>query len=497
MNELKGSGSLQFLPRGGAEFADRGVALARAAERGLILHPWTEAMRGLAARIAREVPGARLRARQSDARAAGTLPAAEWEEVDAVILDSASGDLGADLLQLVDLPRLEVLAPRTDDYYRNRPLFLVSIPKSGTHLLTKLVEALGYGLGIVPEEFPRPGLWYYLEYFNSHTVARDFFVDSSFRRAPWSNTHHAFASAPVLFVYRHPLDVLVSEANYFHRESKSVFAGYLSGQTFEQRVDRLLDDPWLLGSIRDRIGGFTPWLEFPNVIPLSFEELVGPEGGGDREEQLKLIWSVQLKLQVPGAPHVFADGVFDRSSPTFFQGRAGSWRSSLSAEQLKRFRELKQDFMAAFGYDLDDVAGLSPRRSAEFRHRPLRVTPPLLEKEAIALEYNYLGFNLVRLDGWIYAVPQATGPGFDLRRQTQRCLRLLPREHNLPALKHRLLVKSIPWGGDPELMASYVVARLSRADAWGGTVRALLKTAARGLLKSLARTAKAARGAKE
>jgi hypothetical protein len=262
-------------------------------------------------------------------------------------------------------------------------------------------------------------------------------------------------------------------------------------------VHRLLDDPWLLGTIRERIGGYAPWLDFPNVIPLSFEELVGPEGGGDREEQLKLIWSVQLKLQVPGAPQAFAERVFDRSSPTFFQGRAGAWQSSLSGEHLERFRTLNQDFMAAFGYDLQDAAGALPRRSAEFRHRPLRITPPLLEKEAIALEYNYLGFNLLRFDGSIYAVPQATGPGFDLRRQAQSSLRLLPRARDLAALKHRLLVKSLWWGGDPELLSHYVAARLARADVWGGALRALLGTTARGLFKVVARPFRAAREARE
>jgi hypothetical protein len=483
MTETALSGSLEFLPRGGTEFADRAAALARAASRALILHPWTEPMRALAAHLAGEAPAARLCAHESEASAACALPRAAWSEADSVILDSEPRKLADDLLQLVDLPALRVLAPRTEHFFRNRPLFIVSIPKSGSHLLYRLAGALGYAMGIAADEFPRPGQWYFLEYFNSHTEARNFFVDSSFRRAPWSNTHHAFASTPVLFMYRHPLDVLVSEANYFHREDRSVFAGYLAGLTFEQRVHRLLDDPWLLGTIRERTGAYAPWLEFPNVIPLSFEELVGPQGGGDRDEQLKLIWSVQLKLQVPGVPHAFADQVFDRGSPTFHQGLAGAWRSSLSGSHLERLRKLNQDFMAAFGYDLEFEAGSSPRRATEFRRRPLRVTPPLLEKEAIALEYNYLGFNLLRFDGWIYAVPQATGPGFDLRLLARSRLRLMPRERSLSALKHRLFVKSLWWGGNPELLATYVAARLARADAWGGAVRALLGTLARGLLR--------------
>lgn len=482
MAQLAEAGSLEFLPRGGEPFVARAVALARRAPRGLMLHPWTETMRALAADIAREVPGARLHVDEREAHAAGAPAAADWTQVDGVVLDSAPAALRADLHGLVDLPRLCVLAPRTEDFFINRPLFLVSIPKSGSHLLYRLAEVLGYAPGIVPEDFPRPGHWYFLEYYNSHTAARDFFVDSSFRRAPWSNSHHAFASSPVLFIYRHPLDVLVSEANYFHREEKSIFAGYLAALSFEQRLHRLLDDPWLLGSIRDRVGAFAPWLEFPNVVPLSFEELVGPDGGGDAEEQRRLVWSLQLKLQAPGEPHALAARLFDRASPTFFQGRAGAWRSALSKEHLGRFRALNQDFMHALGYDLEAGPGPAPRRADEFRHRPLRLAPPLLEKEAIALEYNYLGFNLVRFEGWIYAVPQATGPGFDLSQQPGRRLRLLPRERNLPALKHRLFVKSLWWGGSAQLLSDYLVARLARADAWGGALRALVRTAARGVL---------------
>jgi len=474
-------GSLEFLPRGSAEFTARCVALARASQRGLLLHPWTAPMQALAARLSREAPGTRVCVHQGEAGAAGATAAAAWEDVDAVVLDSEPDDLPAHLLQLVDLPGLRVVAPLTGDFFRNRPLFLVSIPKSGTHLLNKLVETMGYGLGIVHDEFARPGQWYCLEYTNSHTVARDFFVDTV-RRAPYGNRYHAFTRSPVLFIYRNPLDVLVSEANYYHREGKTAFAGYLSGLAFEERVHRLLDDPWLLGSIRDRIGGFAPWLDFPNVIPLSFEEIVGEEGGGSREEQLRLLWSLQLKLQIPGSPQAFADSVFDRESPTFYQGRIGAWRASLSEQHLSRFRALDQDFMKVFGYDLGLTTDGVPSRADEFRRRPLRVGPPLHDNVPITLEYNHLGFNLVRFAGWLYAVPQATGPGFDLRGQDGERLDMIPRERTLPALKHRLLVEAVAWGGNMNAMASGLAARLagqSRRNPARAVVRGLLKAVAR------------------
>ena len=89
---------------------------------------------------------------------------------------------------------------------------------------------------------------------------------------------------------------------YYHRDGKAAFAGYFSGLGPEERLLRLIDDPWLLGTARDRIGAFLPWLGLPNVVPVSFEELVGPRGGGDAEQQSRVIWSIQLKLHVPGAP---------------------------------------------------------------------------------------------------------------------------------------------------------------------------------------------------
>jgi hypothetical protein len=444
--------------------------------------------------LSREAPAARLCAHESEASASGALPAAAWSEVDAVVFDSAPETLQAHLLNLLDLPRSQVLAPLSDGFFRNRPLFIVTIPKSGSNILYRFVESLGYSRGLVHDEFPLPGHWYFLEYFNSHTLARDFFVDSA-RRAPWSNSHHAFASSPVLFNFRHPLDVLVSEANYYHREGKSIFAGYFAGLTLEQRVHRLIDDPWMLGSMRDRICGFAPWLEFPNVIPISFEELIGREGGGSDEDQLRLIWSLQLKLQVPGEPHAFATRVFDRGSPTFFQGRIGAWRSVLSPDHLARIARLDQDFMTVFGYSRDEAAGHLPARAAEFRHRPLRVAPPLLEKEAIALEYNYLGFNLVRLAGWVYAVPQALGPGFALGGLPEHRLRLLPRERSLQALRHRLSLRSVLWAGKPELMAHDLCSRLSGIPAWRRWLRALLGVT--GLLNLVVRARRSLRGDKE
>ena len=179
-----------------------------------------------------------------------TAPLLIFTETDGAALQS-------DLLTCLDLPAATILAPVTDRHFSRQPLFLISIPKAGTHLIYELARALGYHPGVDLPEFPRPQTWYCVEYSNSHTTASDFFVDSV-RRAPFGNRHHPFMKSPALFIYRHPLDILVSEAHYYHLDGRSPFAGWLAGLDFSSRVGRLLNDNFLLGSLRTRVGAFLP-----------------------------------------------------------------------------------------------------------------------------------------------------------------------------------------------------------------------------------------------
>jgi hypothetical protein len=316
--------------------------------------------------------------------------------------------LGAELLGCLEMTDVSILAPVTDWHYSSKPLFLVSIPKSGTHLIYELAQALGYHPGVEVPEFPHGQTWYCVEYSNSHTVARDVFVDGV-RRAQFGNRHHAFMQSPALFIYRHPLDILVSEAHYYHRDGKAAFAGWLSGLDFAGRVDRLLNDNWLLGSLRERIGGFLPWQDFPNVIPFSFEELVGSAGGGDRDHQLRLVWSIQLKLQAPGSPEAIAASIFNPDSATFRSGQIGGYRKELPKALIKSFAKDNSDILDALGYPPDGSLALPAQRLTRLARRPV-YSGVSYEGTAINLESNFLGCNLVRFRGRIYALPMAAGP---------------------------------------------------------------------------------------
>ncbi len=329
-----------------------------------------------------------------------------------LLCHEAADELSHALMAYLDLERGIVIAPITEHYFKNTPLFLISIPKSGTHLLYKLVEAFGYTAGVELDSFAMGGTWYCVEYSNSHTSARDFFVDAV-RRSPFGNRHHPFMRSPALFIYRSPLDILVSEANYYHKDGNTAFAGYLTHLSFEERLGKLIDDPWLFGSWNNRIGQFAPWLDMPNVIPVSFEELIGSRGGGNQQMQETLIWALQLKLHVSGSPEMFSEQVFDRQSPTFFKASIGSYRNGFTVKLFENFQccDEGQRLMRVFGYEkanLEHVVYV-PSRSEEFRTRKLTLSNFSPNDVPICHKYGYLGFNIIQYKARFYGIPIAMG----------------------------------------------------------------------------------------
>lgn len=379
-----------------------------------------------------------------------------------IFTETAGEALGRELLACADLTDVTIFAPITDRHFSQKPLFLISIPKAGTHLVYELATALGYHAGVEPPEFPLGQHWYCVEYCNSHTVARDFFVDTV-RRSPFGNRHHAFRRSPALFIYRHPLDILVSEAHYYHKDGKTAFGGWLSTLTFEQRIERLLGDNWLLGSLRDRIGGFLPWKDFSNVISLSFEELIGAAGGGSEAAQLQLIWSIQLKLQAPGNPREIAKRIFNPDSATFRAGQLGTYKEAVSDTVVKRFVEANQDILRALGY-WDGGMTDFPVDCQIRRRAPLVCAQVDFARVPLLLESNFMGCNLVRYAQRIYAIPFAAGP-IALSELTETTLSALPCASSLAELKLKLTLESASLAGRRQALDKIGVALRDNASA--------------------------------
>ena len=322
------------------------------------------------------------------------------------LLESDGTTLAAILMKFVDCKEIHLVTPVTDRHSSRNALFLISIPKSGTHLVYELLKAFGYHRGETAPQNPRPQHWYFINSGTPHTAAPDFFFYHPWRQHA-AHMAHPFHGSPAVFGYRHPYDILLSEASWY---SSTDVKGYLAGLSGDEIIVRLVNDPWLFGSLRDRIGKFAAWLSFPSVIPVSYEELVGPRGGGSAERQRALIWSLQLKLQVAGVPDEIAATLYNPRSETFRTGRAGDYRSVLPQEARRQLALLASDYLEVFGYSADFEAGnpIYPRRADEFRQRPLVIKHQKLAP--LLMEQDFLGFNLVLYKDKFFAMRIADGP---------------------------------------------------------------------------------------
>lgn len=315
------------------------------------------------------------------------------------------------------------------------PIAVISIPKSGTHLLTGFLELLGYRHGGLLGLNPTAGYWYSLSVVNTHTTT-DFLKDMQ--------PYHPITEVPIIFIYRNPLDVVVSDASYMAKDGNSIFWSFYAELTLEERIYSLIDDPWLLGSIRDRLGSYLGWMHLGNVIPVSFEELVGQRGGGSDSIQAETISSILGKLNIGMDPDEIGARIFNEASPTFRVGRIGSHLTAFSERCYRKFADLPQDFMLEMGYKPVVVSEngvlavehdvLYSSRIAEFRKRPLMLSKAKAGEVPHLIESDVFGHNLVLYRKCYYAVPQADGE-VDFQKMTEHDLASLCSSGNLDILR--------------------------------------------------------------
>ncbi len=342
----------------------------------------------------------------------------------AVFLFLPSGPaLSSALMDYVGAQNVVLCAPITEHHFTRRPLLIQSIPKSGTHLLVEVAKAMGYGLSPTSADLPDellPGHFYNLWHLTYERLGQ-----------PYSRIWRlveAIATSPVTFIYRDPRDVAVSMTHYLVKQPREnpLLSAYMKTLSPAERLSAVISGDYPIpisvtstfsfrGTIRDLMMAYSGWLTHPfgNVIPLSFEDVVGSAGGGDEQAQLKALWRLQLALHVPGRPGDFVQGIFNKKSATFRKGQIGSYREEFGDEHYRRFQTLPQDFMQIYGYG--DAVGPGDQQAKKectvslHRHRTELSLEAVPVHTAYLLEEGYRGFNIVRFEQQCIGVAQELG----------------------------------------------------------------------------------------
>jgi hypothetical protein len=259
---------------------------------------------------------------------------------------------------------------------RARPVghaVLMSIHKSGTNLVGRLAESLGYQLigpgagnsyANLEERWTSRGKSSLRWATSPDGLAT--FILSEYPTGTCACVHRLSASSsrtasivkkriPIVFNYRDPRDVLISEIYYTmntpppfpSRERESRLLNSMS--SMEERLEHVMEAAHDYFDVTFR--AHTWLLKEPSVQTVSYEELVGPRGGGTAAVQLGATGRVMRHLSgsAKGASDI-AGTLYNTKVRTFRQGRIGSWRDEFTPALKRKFNSLHRDILEAYGY---------------------------------------------------------------------------------------------------------------------------------------------------
>jgi sulfotransferase 6B1 len=250
-------------------------------------------------------------------------------------------------------------------------LFANSFPKSGTHLLTQVLQGFTR-LGPAVES-GLPAVVTYRGDTGRERQPGEIMADlerllpgdiayGHLHALPQAVEHLCQPGFAAFFILRDPRDVVVSHVHYVTDiEPDHIHHAYYTQvlQDFDQRLRTsilgLPDENIPFPDIYQRFAPYLGWLERPEVLCLRYEDFLR-----DRDTALGLILDHAIRRGFP-APNnrqagiqVLADSIDPQRSPTFRSGKAGGWRAQFSPEHKTRFKQVAGDLLVRLGYETDD-----------------------------------------------------------------------------------------------------------------------------------------------
>ena len=260
-----------------------------------------------------------------------------------------------------------------------------SVPKSGTHLLTRLLVLLGFEqarlggirshlvsgpyapikrflrgrgtekvtVGVVfPEQVDRRWLKRRLG-----RVSDGQFVTAHCVHTPELAGLLREQGMRTVCILRDPRDVAVSQMHHIkQRKQHPVHEGFAALPTDGERLMFSIRGGELGGremlSLDERYRRFSGWASEEGAVVVRFEDLVGPRGGGSAGAQRRAVGKVAAHLGVAADEATLArvgEGIFGEGQ-TFRKGMIGGWREEFSAEHERAAEEVAGPLLAELGY---------------------------------------------------------------------------------------------------------------------------------------------------
>ena len=252
---------------------------------------------------------------------------------------------------------------------KNKIILYLTFPKGGTHLIMKALEMI-----TGRNQKPLP-----------YDAVDAFSINANYFKQSW----HAFIFYNHLFSFydvfanqehpqlikligiRDPRDVILSTVhwiNYIYNNVKNhpmygpiVIRDFVK-LSFADQITKVIEMPEKFGSLH-----FTEnmhvmsknallWMKNPSVLTVRFEDLVGPQGGGDLKKQKSTIRTLGEHIGYPLSDILvdFVAASLFGDTPTFRKGQIGAWKEYFTEEHKQLIKETMGNELIELGYEKDN-----------------------------------------------------------------------------------------------------------------------------------------------
>jgi len=262
-----------------------------------------------------------------------------------------------------------------------------ALPKSGTNLLQKLFELMGYKyakLGIA--ESLILGNMYPVRQiirgakFDKNPICTGFYspvaisskwLSSRLDRVSeneYISGHASYSerldfvlkksNVKVVHIVREPRDVLVSHAYFFAKKKDYFLYPILANISFEDRIRTTLQGGYYkeiklqLNSFQNALENILEWEKSDNCLIVKFEDLIGEKGGGSREKQnetIKIILHFIQREDLLENAEELGSKLYG-GTHTFRKGQNEAWREELSEKLIAEINSSIGDLILKLGY---------------------------------------------------------------------------------------------------------------------------------------------------
>lgn len=245
--------------------------------------------------------------------------------------------------------------------FKGSTILINSIPKSGTNLIGNALQYFPYLRRRIGKTI-RP-----LHY----SIDKAYGKVSNIKNGQYGFSHLKYddrlylrlrlinSNIKMLFMIRDPRDIVVSNFKYvthidMKHKSHLYFRNLPDNETRLMRT--IIGKTDIVEPINKVLEDYLPWLSAKECLTIRFENLIGPNGGGKAELQLRSVMEIADLLEISlnkKQLNKIIDNIYSRKSPTFSTGQIEKWKEYFTDEHIREFKNSTSDMLIKYGYEKD------------------------------------------------------------------------------------------------------------------------------------------------